>query len=374
MTARARLRRHHAVVALLVVLGLAVFTAAGANAAGLTLLAPQQPTAALLARCTTGAVTVRPAGTATAGQFTQVAVEGVSGACATGAVRVAAGASGSWSQAFVSSATAPVSGGSFTATGAAFTAPTSANGRAWVELDGWPVPATWEYAPAPTGPVHPGNGNTVMPQIEWTLVTNNPVQVCFVVSVSTTSTTPVPWALEMDLTQAPFNGTTSSFTLLDAPGGGNIAWKLGVTTNLATMKATVAGKPDVNQPVHLISSATTLRFQVCNHSLPPGVQTPSAYTVTYANAPAWTAKQACVRATVTGNGSSRFYFAWTAEIDMSAAVAAVGAFTNFSNPEGNLWQLTRTDLGGNRFRFTSSSPANIAGTGTYTFTYCANGA
>ncbi|UJP40954.1 hypothetical protein [Cellulomonas palmilytica] len=368
MPTRARAVRRHPVVALLVVLAVAVMSVAGAQAAGLSLLAPTRPTAQQLARCAPGPVTVSPTGTATAGQFTQVAVSGVSGSCTVGAVRVASGAAGAWTQSFVSSSSA-ISGGTFTATGAAFTPPVTANGRAWVTVNGWPVPATWTYAP-PAGPVSPGNDSTVMPSIEWTLVTNNPVQVCFIATVSTTSTTPVPWQLRLDLAQAPFNGATSGFTIVNAPGGGDISWKLGITYDQAAMTARIAGKPDVNAPITTITSATTLRFQVCHYGLPPGVQTPSAYTVTYTNSPAWTATRACVTATVTGNGSSRFYFGWTVELDMSAARAAVGA-GGWTDLTGNLWQLTRTDLGGNRFRFTSNTAANISGTQSYVFTYCA---
>lgn len=224
-----------------------------------------------------------------------------------------------------------------------------------------------------TGPVNPGDGNTVMTDIEWTLVTNNPVQVCFIATVSTTSTTAVPWSLRMDLTQAPFNGATSGFQVDNAPGGDNIAWKLGITYNTTAMTATVAGRTDVNQPIATITSATTLRFQVCNWSLPPGVQTPSAYTVTYTNSPAWTSSRACVTATVTGNGTSRFYFGWTITLDMAAAYASLPNVTHWSNPTGNLSQLTQTDLGGRRFQFTSKSAANIAGTQSYVFTYCVNG-
>jgi hypothetical protein len=223
-----------------------------------------------------------------------------------------------------------------------------------------------------TGPVNPGDGSTVLTDIEWTLVTNNPVQVCFVATVSTTSTTPVPWSLRMDLTQAPFNGVTSGFGIDDVAGNG-YAWKLGVTYDTAAMTATVAGKTGVNQPLTTITSATTLRFKVCHYGLPPGVQTPSAYTVAYANSPAWTPTRACVTATVTGNGSSRFYVGWTAVLDMAAARASLAHFSGWSSPTGNLGQLTRTDLGGDRFRFESETAASIAGTQTYVLTYCANG-
>jgi hypothetical protein len=223
-----------------------------------------------------------------------------------------------------------------------------------------------------TGPVNPGDGSTVLTDIEWTLVTNNPVQVCFIATVSTTSTTPVPWSLRMDLTQAPFNGVTSGFGIEDV-GGNGYAWKLGVTYDTAAMTATVQGRTGVDQPLTSITSATTLRFKVCHYGLPPGVQTPSAYTVSYANTPAWTPTRACVTATVRGNGSSRFYFAWTAELDMAAARTSLAHFSGWSNPTGNLSQLTQTDLGGNRFRFQSGTAANIAGTQTYVFTYCAEG-
>lgn len=203
-----RLRRR-AAAALVVVLGVVLLTTSAAHAASLTLTAPTRAFTTTKARCTNGPVTVTPTGTPTAGQYTQVRVSGITGTCATGAVRVATGIGSTWVQSFVSTSTTSVSAGQLTATGAAFTPPATASGRAFVVLDGWPVPATWTFTP-PALPAlscqtfdQSGNPLTtpctavITGGSEW----GNPLNTFYRgIRVTTTSATPVRWRVTITFT------------------------------------------------------------------------------------------------------------------------------------------------------------------------------
>ena len=208
LTRRARARRR-AAAAFVVVLGAVLLTTTAAHAASLTLTAPQRPVQAKVARCTSGPVTVTPTGTATGGQYTQVRVSGITGACATGAVRVATGSGSTWAQSFVSTSTTTVAAGQLTATGPAFTPPTTAAGKTFVVLDGWPVPASWTFTPpalpALSCQTFDASGNplsvpcqaTITGGSEW----GSPLNVFYRgIRVTTTSTTPVRWRVTIRFT------------------------------------------------------------------------------------------------------------------------------------------------------------------------------
>ena len=333
-----------------------------ASAASLQIMAQEGSTVFVQtdARCTDATLEVAPSGSSSGGSVGALTISGDLGSCAGGDILVL-DAEGT----ILFSAPVTVAGGVGSAEGLAF--PEHQVSGVVLRLDGWLVPATWDYtAPVDPGPVYPGNPDTVLIDIAWTLVTNNPVQACFEATVSTPSTTPVNWQLELDLAKAPFNGTTSSFQPFDVAGQ-NIAWMLNLTYDHGAKKAWVRG----TQSVATVVAGQQVRFSLCNYSLPPGAQTPSAYTVEVQQT-TWTNAQACYQVTVRGNGTSIFYFGFTFELDMTPARQRVTSFQSWSNPGGNLWQLTRTDLGGNRFRFVSKTAANIAGTQTYVFSYCAN--
>ncbi len=363
-----RAPRDAARLALLAGLVLVVAALGPASAAGLELLArPGGVYASTDARCSDGPVEVAPSGPRSpSGTFQQVTVSGVDAGCASGEVAVYASAAPRTVAAVGSGA---VTGTTLVVATDPFTPPVTGSGAAWVHLDGWPVAASWSYTPPPpSGPVTPGPGVQISEPV-WTLVTNNPVQACFTTTVSTTSTTPVTWGVRLDLTKPPFNGATNGFQVHDV-GGSNIAYRLRIDYDIPGMVATVRG--DASLPT--ITAGQTLRFSVCNYGLPPGVQTPSAYTVeiTPGTGSAWSGSKACYSVTVRGNGTSRFYFAYQFELDMAAARARVGGGTRFAVDSGDDWKFTTTRLGTNVFRFSSNSPANIAGTETYgPFVYCA---
>ena len=237
-------------------------------------------------------------------------------------------------------------------------------------VNGWNLPLTWSYT-APD-PVYQGNTPTTLTQITWTLVTNNPVQACFTATVTTTSTAPVEWRVTLDLAQAPFNGAS--------PGGfslqGSDSWRYQWYQNTpAPGFLQIGGTASGGRAT--ITAGASWDVQVCNWHLPPGVQTPSAYTVTTART-TWTAKKACLATTVTGNGTERFYFGWTALVDMRPAVdrlAQAGNPLSAYSYSSNNWMLTRTsapDVGVNVFRVTSNTAADLAGSQSITFETCAN--
>jgi hypothetical protein len=238
-----------------------------------------------------------------------------------------------------------------------------------VQVDGWTITSAWRTAPSgpvyPTNPDTPTTPGTFMASLTWTLVTNNPVQACFDVDVTTSSTTPVEWSLDVDLTQAPFNGVSPARFVLT----GNDGWRYR-TVDAGAGLMQITGRAETGTATVVAGQAH--KVGVCHWGLPDPVQTPGAYTVTHTRGQ-WTATRACVDTTVTGNGTSPFYFAWTTQVDMSDAVAhltgagnPVSAYTY--GPEE--WKLTRTG-GGPVFTVTSRSPASLHETESFTFTTCA---
>ncbi|GEM_PF-516004 len=263
---RARLRRRVA-AALVVVLSLALVTTTVAHAANLTLTAPKRHYLTTKARCFNGPVTVTPTGTPSNGQYTQVRVSGISGACATGAVRVATGAGASWTQSFVSTSATAVASGALTATGTAFTPPDTSGGKAFVLLDGWPVPATWTFTPpslpalscqtfTPSGaPLTTPCQAVVTGGSEW----GNPLNVFYRgIRVTTTSTTAVRWRVTIRFTD------TSVFPFVPekvAEGsGGDAQIVAGSSTCTPTPVAVLTGNPGHGQVS--ISANQPAQFQI----------------------------------------------------------------------------------------------------------------
>jgi hypothetical protein len=190
--------------ALIGLLLVCICSTAVANAAGLNLVASGSPVYVTGdQRCGTGPLTVSPSGTPVGGQYTQVTVSGIVGTCSVGGVAVVQAAP---PNTVLFSGTGPVSGSSFTASSTAFTPPATADGVAYVSLDGWIVPATWSFTP----PVPPSNAiscRPVDPNVNATctvLVTGwnfwgTGYRVDF--SIITTSLTPFRWEARFDISQ-----------------------------------------------------------------------------------------------------------------------------------------------------------------------------
>ncbi len=107
---------------------------------------------------------------------------------------------------------------------------------------------------------------------------------------------------------------------------------------------------------------------MCDWSLPAGVDTPSAYTVTTVpSTTQWTTTWACLDTTVTGNGTSQFYVGWTAQVDMAPAIARLAEGGNVRDAwtyGATEWMVSRDpDRTPPRSRSTSKAPSTVAGTG-----------
>ena len=177
--------------------------------------------------------------------------------------------------------------------GATFT-PTAAQ-KVLVTLGGWPVPATWTMPGGADRARDPAPG-TNLPSITWTLVTNNPVQACFTAQVTTASTTPVAWSLLIDTTKAPFNGQSSPSTYSPQNDDG----RANVFAQPGDPSIVVVDGNKYDQVWRYIVAGGT-RGAVAA-TLPPGVQTPSAYsvTITQGTGTSWSNQRACLTATVDG--------------------------------------------------------------------------
>lgn len=238
-----------------------------------------------------------------------------------------------------------------------------------VQVDGWSITSAWRTTGSgpvyPTNPDTPTTPGTYLASLTWTLVTNNPVQACFDVDVTTSSTTPVQWSLDVDLTQAPFNGVTPARFVLTGDDG----WRYR-TVDAGPGLMRITGRAEAGTAT--VAAGKAHKVGVCHWGLPDPVLTPGAYTVTHTRGQ-WTPTRACVDTTVTGNGTSPFYFAWTTQVDMADAVAHLAAGGNplsayTYGPDE--WKLTR-DGTGPVFTVTSRSPASLHEEETFTFTTCA---
>lgn len=237
-------------------------------------------------------------------------------------------------------------------------------------IDGWYLPTTWAYGPPePAGPVYAGNAETVTTDLVWTSISNNPVQGCFAVDVSTTSTTPVVWRITMDLAEAPFNGQETGYAI-QGPGGVYETYASTPSAGHLQIGGTASGTR------RTIVAGQTYHVEVCHWGLPPGVQAPSAYTVSTVRG-TWTDTRACLVTTVTGNGTSEFYVGWTVTLDMQSAVTrlqSAGRTFDALTHSGNHWEQTWTPapgVGPYAYTIVSNSPANIRLSQSYVFETCA---
>lgn len=241
-------------------------------------------------------------------------------------------------------------------------------------LDGWGTAATWSPgSPSSVGqwPVSPGNAATVI-SATGVMMTNNPVQVCVDITVTTPSTTPVVWRVTLDMTKPPFNGQTnvSSYSRQGADG-----WRYAIdqaSAGTLQVSGTAAGGR------RTIVAGQQYVVTICHYGLPNPPVTPSAYTVT-TSAPVYDAAsaRACVTTTITGNGTSDFYVGWSATLDLRPAVALLA--TKGRTPTGWAWGSTdwsvqRAQQGSAAvFGLTSRTSATIRGTGTFVHVGCVTG-
>jgi hypothetical protein len=261
----------------------------------------------------------------------------------------------------------PVGAGTATVSGRTAVVDVATTGAtgAVATVNGWALPLTWTSA----GPIYPESPAISLTDVTWDLVTNNPIQVCFHGTVTTSSPTPVPWALTIDLGQAPFNGAESRSLSLQGTDG----WRYKVDPDQpAVGYAQIVGTARGGRET--IEVGQSYRVDVCDYRLPPGVDTPSAYTVSTAHGSPWSDTTACIDTTITGNGTSMFYVGWSAQVDMAPAIARLAQANHTASAwsyGSNDWMVERSQTSATTFAVTARAPADIAGTGSFTFTICA---
>ena len=243
-------------------------------------------------------------------------------------------------------ATAPASGSVTVALNGAYTPSTTTQVAA--TASGWHLDTSWSYtppAPPATGPIVPGNAQTVITDIAWTQPAQN--QVCVDVTVTTNAASSW-WRVDLNVNQPPFNGATSGYQL-----DGNVQFIPGSGTAVGGVLGIEGSNPGWGR----LNPGATRTFEVCHWGTPAPADLPSAYTVTYSQG-TWTDVEACVLATITGNGSSEFYFGWSVPIDMTAAYQRI---QSAGNTVGRVQEDTYSPTA-------SYSPARSPSVSSYTVT------
>lgn len=224
---------------------------------------------------------------------------------------VAAVPAGAWTNTFVGTASTPQAVCQATTTTTTTTTTSSTT-------------TTTTQPPPPrvtSGGISSANPETVISAIVW----DQPAatKVCTQVAVTGISSTAWHWAIQIDLTVAPWFGTSAQH--LSAQG-------TGVTTILSPTLVLVTGQSsggpwDPQRNNTPITNSQTALVTICNQN--PVAPTPGDskwYTVTPTLQPA-TKTEACVVVTAspTAAAPTPFFFGWTANIDLTAAKAALVA-------------------------------------------------
>lgn len=171
------------------------------------------------------------------------------------------------------------------------------------------------------GGIGPANPNTVIDDLDWTLTSAR--QACTVVHVTGIDSTPRHWALRVDLTKAPWNGTPASQINLNGTG----TLVIESPTSVLITGRTHGGAWDPRTNNTPITSAQTALITVCDYNAPvPPPANPSWYTVT-ATPSTWTDTQACLvvtaTTTLTNLATNPFFYGWTTVVDLTAAKARI---------------------------------------------------
>jgi hypothetical protein len=142
-----------------------------------------------------------------------------------------------------------VSGAVATFTTPAYTAAAGYTVRAIV--DGWNLPTTWSYTSA-VQPFTPGNPVTVVQSITWSTIGTAQ---CATVTVTTTTSSPSRWLVNLNIAGAPFNGATTGYVV----NSGQVAF-----SPSATPQNGVIGIVGANNGWDTISSGQTRIFTICH--------------------------------------------------------------------------------------------------------------
>lgn len=211
---------------------------------------------------------------------------------------------------------------------------------------------TWTTSPTPTpssspestttpatstGIITVGNTTTAMSDVTWTDFSGNALtpgtsannvgrQMCAVLQVSGTSTTPSPWSLNVDISGAPFYGAYPGFVY-------DGAWAL---SQPDSSTVTLTGTSS-------LTSAQSIQVRLCNYWIQTSVPstTTGTWTATTSDAQ-WNAdsSRVCQTVTITGTATdlnvAPFYFGWDTTLDLSSA-AALYAQTTGRQPDTTLF-------------------------------------
>lgn len=151
-------------------------------------------------------------------------------------------------------------------------------------------------------------------------------QRCVDITITGTTATAQPWTFELAYAAPPFYGarpTVSGNAVISADSG---------TAYTVVGRQRVGNSQTYNDQNNnwRITSSQTLTVSACLSGAGTAPDRPEAYTVSAPVQGTWTGTLACLRRTVTGNGTYPFPFGWSVPFDMSSAIARIVA----ANPAG----------------------------------------
>jgi len=187
----------------------------------------------------------------------------------------------------------------------------SAVTKARTFINGWSIPTTWSYTAPVVPPTGPITTNPTTPGVTTTTVYTQPSgsQFCANITVSTTSTTPINWKADLNITGVPFNGDTnlSHYQIQQS-------YYYGFESQTPVNgKFTLISLQPSSQKV---SNTQTQFITVCNYTTPPPTINPNlTYTQTQTTPTA--SYYVCKNVTVSVAGSPQFYVGWQATVDVT---------------------------------------------------------
>ena len=216
------------------------------------------------------------------------------------------------------------------------------------------TPTNWQDTVVP-----PGGANSATDLGTITPSDINSYSACLTVVVTGTSTTAQAWGFTIDYSKPPFYGTQPS---------------LDYQTRLVSKTGTVLSLAG-NTGYATLTSSQSLSILICDYSGVTPVDEPSAYTVSaQVHGATWTATQACIDRTITGNGTFPFSFGWSTSFNMTDAINLLKA-NDAGSPRAFVYEANPTTPGTYTAGTTTYSMVNysgnaLAGTGSIVAELC----
>lgn len=195
------------------------------------------------------------------------------------------------------------------------------------------------------GPFTPGNDDTVISGATWAVA--SATQYCVDVEVTTESTDPVAWAMDVDTSGNPFNSSLPDELQGAVPSGTPVAGEVVEVTG-------TDGGPDspfnATWNNHLITAGQTATVRVCDYDAGlPAVVDAGDDTYSYASEfTGTTLTNSCVSTRIDG-ASSPFYVGWEVVVDWSDVLDAAVADGTMTAEQADVLRpmdLTRWDAAG----------------------------